>query len=448
MKATTLALALAVTQAAGLAAQTLVGVPHGPNDPGTCSYLSASGCQDKAVFNTSSFDTTYGRWIYYSAQNSRILVNVKYDSNGDGTLDAWRWPTSKVAIEMSGTDPGATVALGTVLSSDTAIYKYPTVAGNPNSGLLFKRVMFFIFQESGSGVPAGRICVSFSNSTNNANDWTAPIAAVASSSSTRGLPCNPTNATMLAEAVAGFHRTGTDIHLFGLHGDIGVLSAAVTSSSTGGLTETYFLRTTTTDPDLILVQAMVTSNGMFTPTISSGDHDYFFRNLDATFDPATGKVYLLRVTPYPFDVSRTDIPCTGTGACPSGLGLLPLRGQLYSMDVGGAVWQTTSSSQSWTLVRDLGRSTGWTVGSTLSCSAFATQSSFQENVGVDLDSLTIHKMPNGQIYKSGGNATLFLGGWKNKNRIQSCVDAKTAGATGAGGTWIDAELYEMATAIP
>src|SRR3954449_1224150 len=95
-------------------AQTLVGIPHGPNDPHNCSYLSSAGCEDKAVFNTSTFDTSFGRWHYFSAQNSRILVNVQYDSNRDGVPDAWRWPTSKVVLDMGA---GSTVALGGVLAS-------------------------------------------------------------------------------------------------------------------------------------------------------------------------------------------------------------------------------------------------------------------------------------------------------------------------------------------
>jgi hypothetical protein len=100
---------LATASPAALFAQSLVGIPHGPNDPGNCGYTNSAGCEDKATFNTSSFDSSLGRWIYYAAQNSRILVNVK-------TTTGWLWPTSKVAVDMAGTDSGATVALGTVLA--------------------------------------------------------------------------------------------------------------------------------------------------------------------------------------------------------------------------------------------------------------------------------------------------------------------------------------------
>jgi hypothetical protein len=421
--------------------QTLVGVPHGPNDPGTCSYLSSSGCQDKAVFNTSSFDSWFGRWIYFSAQNSRILVDVKYDSNSDGTLDSWRWGTSKVVVDMG---MGSTVALGVVLANANFTYY------NPQTQRSYKRVMYFIYQ--GPNDPAaGRLCLSYSDSANDANDWTTPIAAIFSttSSTLRGRACSVANAEVLTESASGFQFSSTEIDLFGLHGDIAVLSGSVTSSATGGNTETYLLKAAPLTPDVIQVQAMTTSNGMFTPTISGGDHDYYFRNLDATYDAAAGRVYLLRVTPYPFDVSRTDIPCAG--GCPGGLATFPLRGQIYYMNVGSDISKTTSSAQSWTLARDIGRSTGWSYRNASNvCVELPATTSPQENLGVDLDSLTIHKTPDGLLQKSGTNLTLFMGAWKNINRKQSCVNAKTAnmGADNPGGTWIDAELYELTSPVP
>jgi hypothetical protein len=428
-------------------AQTFVGIPHGPNDPGTCGYMSSSGCEDKANFNTSSFDSSFGRWIYYAAQNQRILVNVKYDSNSDGTLDAWRWNPSKVAVDMTGTDAKSTVALGVVLANADPTYLRPVAGVAQINWQSYRRVMYFVFQgDPDFDSTAGRICLSFSNSENDANDWTPPIAAVFSTTgTTRGRPCTIANAEVLVEAVSGFHRTASEINLFALHGDISVLSAAVTSNPSGGLTETYFLKTTTSTPDVIQVQAMVTSNGMVTPTITGGDHDYFFRNLDATYDAAAGRVYLLRATPYPFDASRADIPCEPS-ACPPGLGLFPMRGQMYYMDVAGDVSKTTLGTSSWTLALDVGGDTGWSFG-TGTCSNQARQLMSQVDLGVDLDSLTIHKLADGTLAKSGSDLLLFMGGWQNIDRKQSCVNAASAGGD-AGGTWIDAELYELVSPVP
>jgi hypothetical protein len=193
---------------------------------------------------------------------------------------------------------------------------------------------------------------------------------------------------------------------------------------------------------------------MFTPTISGGDHDYFFRDLDATYDATQGRVYLLRATPYPFDMSRSDIPgckppsCqSGQICCPSGLGLFPLRGQLYYMNVAGDVAKTTQGTSSWTLALDLGSNSGWSYG-TGTCPELSLQSMVQRDIGLDMDSLTIHKTPNGRLAKEGSNLRLFMGAWGMVDRKQSCVNAQQQQGGGAGGTWIDAELYEMSSPVP
>jgi len=432
-----LAVALVLTPWRDVSAQIFVGIPHGPNDPHNCSYLSLSGCQDKAVFSTSSFDTWFGRWIYFSSQNSRILVNVEYDSNGDGVPDSWRWPTSKVAVDFT----TGTAALGTVLANANPTYF------NPATGQNYRRVMYLIYQQDGEAA-FGHLCLSYSNAASDANDWTAPIAAVGSTTgSPRGRPCTPANGELLAESIGAFQSRTGQIDLFGLNGDASKVISSVTTNPNGGQTQTFYVTATPGAPDVITVRGMVTSNGMYTATTAGGDHDYFFRNVDASYDPATGKVYLFRVTPYPFDVNNKSLPCSGV--CPMGLGILPLRGQIYSMNVGTNLAQTTSPSSTWTLLADIGNATGWQVLTNGVCSEYPLQDPMvQSNSGIDLDSLSVHKTVDGKLVKSGGAITLFAGGWKNVSRKQSCVNAQLNGATGAGGTWIDAELYWGTVTVP
>lgn len=430
------ATALLVALSSPVLAQTLVGIPHGPNDPGNCNYRSAAGCQDKAVFNTSTFDTWFGRWHYFSAQNSRILVDVKYDSNGDGLLDAWRWPTSKVLFDMGA---GATVALGGVLANDAPTYF------NPATSQLYRRVMYFVFQGPNDSA-FGHVCLSYSNATADANDWTPPIAAIFSTNTQmRGLPCTIANGQVMAESLSVFHRTPSEIDLFGLNGYAPAVLGAVDVFPPQ--TQTFFTKQTIAAPDVIQVIGQVTPNGMFVPTIQGGSNEYFFVNLDVTYDPVASRVYLLRVTSYPFAPSRSDIPCTGV--CPGGIALFPLRGQIYTMDVNGDVSQTVSTSRSWTLVADIGGSTGWSYFKAgVGCTYLPTVGFPQQDFGVDLDSLSIHKLPDGTLAKTGANVQLFLGAWKPINRKLSCIMAQSNGAQGAGGTWIDAELYQMTFAVP
>lgn len=337
---------------------------------------------------------------------------------------------------MSSIDSGSTVALGWVVASGTKEFY------NPATQSYYKRMMYFVYQESfAPGLPAGRLCLTYSNAGGSTNDWTAPIAAIFSttSSSNRGRPCNEQNGEVLTEAISGFRQSGTINALFGLHGDISILQNAVGTNRT----ETYYTTTTTSAPDVVNVQAMVTSNGMVAPTTPNGDNYYFFANMDVTYDGQ--KVYLFRVMPYPFDEDSSATPCApaGTMECPGGIATFPLRGQIYSMQVGIAISQTTNSANQWTLVADIGSNRGWGVESGGTCSNYTLNDFRQDDYGIDLDSLTVHKLPGGGLASLSGNMLLYMGGWTSPDRKLSC---STAGS--AGGTWRDAELYDLTYPIP
>jgi hypothetical protein len=439
-----------------LSAQVQVPIPWGPNNPmPACNYLSSSGCEDKATFNTSSFNSPLGRWVYYSAQNSRILVNVQ-------TANGWLWNPSKVAVDLANADPsGPTVALGVVLgiTSPNPVYLRADIAQPPSAWQRYKRMMYLVYQgHTTNDGTAGRLCLSFSNSLDNANDWTPPIAAVfPDSGSPRGRPCNQANGEVLVEAASGFHRTPTEINLFALHGDLEILEAATTSNPNGGLTETYFLKTTVDTPDVIQVQGMVTSNGMVTTTLPGGDRDYFFRNLDVTYDPTNFRVYLMRATPFPYDVSReTDLPCAAS-AGPGGFGIHPMRGQIYYMDTQADVSRTTLPTSSWTLLADLGSGEGWGIGTGSTCVPYLATASHQQNINLDIDSISIHKIANGRIAKINGNLEFYIGGWDgmlsrpasyNLTKTLQLLAGRTEQQIDPGGAWRDAELWTMALPIP
>jgi hypothetical protein len=97
-----------------------------------------------------------------------------------------------------------------------------------------------------------------------------------------------------------------------------------------------------------------------------GTLDYYFRNLDVTYDPVGGKLYLFRATPYPYsvnDVNGTHISCTG--ACPTGLPTFPMRGQIYYTQTNGATTQALSGT--WTLLADGGGPSGWSAKACPTC---------------------------------------------------------------------------------
>jgi hypothetical protein len=426
-------------------AQSSVGIPHGPYDGATCGSCGFSqacaGCQDKADFSTASFSTSFGQWYYYSGQNNNIEVNVR----GSGGL--WQWNPSKVAVHMGVNE---TVAVGVVLASTTADFYNPATAAN------YKRVMYFTYQAF-QDAAAGRVCLTYSNSDTDANDWTTPIAAVLSGSgTTRGLPCTQANATVLAESISGFRRTASEIDLFRLDGNITTLL----NDATSGKTDTYLVKATAGaggSPDVLVPnldashkEKPVTSLGVYSPIKagSGGGKDYYFRNLDASYDPANGRVYLARVTPYPYSPTGTPfIPCDAPPSemCPrGGIATFPLRGQIYYMKVDTNVAKVLDPTQTLIFDIDLGSNKGWASLASGSCADTTLVESKQKDYGLDLDSLSFYKTTSGFVSRDAMNGLLNLlgGGWSPLfvpgGRKGDC---RTAGTV--QGTWFDAELYEF-----
>ncbi len=407
---------------------TPVNMPSGPGAPTKCDYFDPASCEDEANFNTASFDVGTQRWMFASAQNGHILLNRKSLSTG-----AWSWTPSLYAINMDAIDPTATIALGSVFRQSSAIYV------NPANGSSYRWIMYFIFQGVSTPNSAGSVCVAFSN---NGTSWTSPIWAVYSGTGAQRARACGTGAPgpVPAEAISGFHSSTTAIHLFHLEGDFSLLLPSATQNTT----LTYYSTTSPSTPDVLSRVGTITSNGVTTLNKPGGTVNRFFINLDATYDPANGRVYLLRVYGAPYDLSNSSPPCES--ACPGGIATFPMRGQFYDMLVNGNFNLTVSASNSWNLLADLGDFFGHQTNDGGICRPYQLQTCALLSQHIpDMDSLTVHKTPTGLLYRNAqGQALVFASIWKNRPREQSCHYVWTLlPGQGPGGTWRDEELHEF-----
>jgi hypothetical protein len=399
-------------------AQTLVDIPKGPNVALPTDPLN----EDKAVFNVSTFDYWRGRAVYFSAQNNRILVNFQ---RANGT---WEFPTSQVAVELPEitTNPEITIALGVVLASGTADYK------NAWDGQYYQRIMYFIHQSATTPNSAGRPCVAFSN---DGVTWAKPAISVGppGQAVTR---CQNGQTSINLEAIAGYRGSGDQLVLVGLEGDFTLLKA----HGFGSRTLTYAFTSNRNLPHEITKVGELPTAGMFAPAPAAiaATPDHYFRNLDFSYEPATGKAWIARATPYPYKYYTgttpppNAIPCSGV--CPSGLATFPMRGQIYWMQTNGSVTALTTGT--WTLARDFGRSSGWQAVTGGMCGPrYPLVSSLQTTFGVDMDSVNLHKKTDGTLARDGaGNSIVYVGGFPD--RQQSCNTALSAGHT-----FLDGALY-------
>lgn len=391
----------------------IVDIPPGPN---RLAQLDDPLNLDRAIFSVSTFDDALGRAFYFSAQNNRIMVNFLKQ---DGT---WHFPLqSVVAIEMP--DP-STIALGVVFSSNTADYR------NACNGMHYKRMMYFIYQPHVPSSGAGFPCVAFSN---DGIDWSAPKLRVTSNEK-QIIGCNSINhETLKLEAIAGLIH-GVPIYLAGLEGDIAVLDQYALADRT----LTYLFETSISSPHTVSLHGEFPTDGMFTPNLQDIPPSKYMFNLDFSYDAASDKVLLARVTPFPYEYLPNvpppylggTVPCSGV--CPTGLFTFPMRGQIYSKFVNGDFPGVLTGP--WQLELDIGGVTGWSIERVFGCWRYPANDPSQENIGVDLDSLNLHKTKSGSVAREAdGSITLYMGAFEDR---QLSCDQKA----NANQTFVDGDL--------
>lgn len=407
-----------LVQAQSIAAPEVM-IPPGPHGPTENDPLN----QDKAKFSVSTLPTDLGRAFFYSSQNNRIMLNFQ-------TGSTWRFPTTSIVpIEMDESMLQSTIAVGTVFRRNEATFR------NPQDDALYEWLMYFIYQPSDVPPPvdpsAGFLCVAFSH---NGTSWLPPYTR-ASATSSPLLECDsPDRSTTRLESLAGSFIDSMFL-LAGLEGDIGMLQTFARS----GLSLTYLYSSTASAPHLLHSIGELPITGVVAPTYPDGDLEWYFLNLDLTYDPMSDRVLLARAMPFPYDLDGA-VPCDLDNVCLDGLATYPMRSQVYSKVLAGDPHQLLQGE--WRLEADIGGPTGWSAIGSNGCEPFPASEPFQTNIDVDTDSINFFKDGNGLIMREAdGRGTLYLGGYDD--RRFSCNSWPTA-----FDTFLDGKLYSYFLDLP
>lgn len=344
------------------------------------------------TFNTTSFDIGSFRTLYSARSGAHGQILVNRQDLGTG---AWTYDPSRVAVDMNAYDTGMvpSVALGSVLRASGRKFRHPS------TGVRYDYVMYFIYQGSETPDLAGTVCMAFSS---DAIQWTDPIYPIYQhTGGPRGTRCGVDAGdafyNVKAEAVAGFLLTSNSLHLWHLEGDLALLESQAGSTSNS---LTWYDTTTADDPDVFQRHGQVTLGGVDNLNRPGSPYHGFFANLDATYDPATGQLYLLRVYPAPFDPDDPTTPCNH--GLRTDYATLPTHGQAYSMQVNGDPSLSIDAGRSWSKVAEFGQFYGHTTEESGSCTEYLVRGCIPNNEYLynsgnrgNLNMVSVHKTPRG-----------------------------------------------------
>jgi hypothetical protein len=362
-------------------------------DPGIPSFPDGL----PPTFNTTSFDLNGYRYVYSarSGAHGQILVNRQLLSSG-----AWTYNPSRVAVDMrlydTNTNPHPSVAMGTVLRAPSAPNFF-----NPADNLRYPWLMYFIYQGTQTPDLAGVVCLAYSSDGIN---WTPPIYAIhQNTGGPRGTRCGVDSGSAFyvvrAEAIGGFMLSSASIHLWHLDGDLAYLEAWDGSTSAS---LTFYVKATADAPDILQRQGQITLNGVSNLNRPGGMYRNYFANLDATYDSATGKLYLFRVYPAPYDSNDPTTPCNHN--LRTDFATLPTHGQVYEMLVNGDFSKSISAASSWTKTAEFGQFYGHTVLNGMLCQEYRVRGCIPNNEYLfnsgsrpNLNMVSVHKTPTGLL---------------------------------------------------
>ena len=361
------------------------------------------------TFNTTSFDLSGYRYVYSarSGAHGQILENRQLLSSG-----AWTYSPSRVAVDMTlydtNTNPKPSVALGTVLRAPTTPYFL-----NPANNLRYRWIMYFIYQGTQTPGLAGVVCVAYSS---DGLTWGDPIYAIHQhTGGPRAKRCGVDSGSAFyvvrAEAVSGFMLSSTSVHLWHLDGDLALADAWVGSTT---VSLTFYVTTTANAPDILQRQGQITLNGVTNLNRPGGMYYNYFPNIDATYDPSSGWLYLLRVYPAPFDAKDPTTPCNHN--LNTDFKTLPTHGQAWAMQVNGDFLKSISTSNSWTKIAEFGQFYGHTVLNGSICQEYVVRGCIPNNEYLfnsgnngNLNMVSVHKTPTGLLaLDSQGLALLYF----------------------------------------
>jgi hypothetical protein len=339
--------------------------------------------------------------IYYTALTSGGNEKLMFNHFQN---DAWQFSQGQVVLQSDGA-----VAMGTVLISATNVFRSP-------AGPSYKRLTYYIYEpptKPPGELIAGWVCLMYSN---DGLSWTPPVMATTNSASSPP-PCTGNGSLteqVPAEMVGAFRDTG-DLWLAVMNGRVqDLIDGALMETKR---TETDLYSSVITQPWVISREGEFSPQGIERPNTGGRWNHGYGINLDFTYNPDDLSVYFTRVYPYPLDFDP-GFPCNNPStppSCNTGLTALPVRAQIYKMPVpGGTVKEFLNGT--WQLVADYGASVGYRDDLSSVCESTPLAFSFQEALGLDIDSIKFYKDHNGQIGlgELGARYLIFGGGPKTR----------------------------------
>ncbi len=381
--------------------------------PGACSGYSVPANFSTAVVATDSrtsrvYFAVNGTIPGTSIHPGQIYFNER-TCTATPCVPTWKYPVSHAIL----TFPNASISVSDVLFDASHPFY------NDADGQHYAYVMYFVIQPTSCDTEGGFLALSFSNDGENwYNDLNGNLQPMLARR--YGGPysaCVDASDTVPVEAFgAVFDRPNGLVLGVGIEGNIGLLVDPANFSRT----QTYLGAAWASNPRVFYLQGELSSVGLSqdnAPWCSS--HRYFI-NLATAFEPSTGTFWISRAYPYPYDaLGSADFPCNS--ACLRGVWTPPNRVQVFSMNIGSLANSPLLLYGSWTLVKDLGASSGYSIpergcsggGACVPMPIIAPQ----ESIGMVVESVNFRRNADGGLaYTPALNASnieLALSGTSN-----------------------------------
>ncbi|MGE0827551.1 MAG: hypothetical protein AB7G75_19410 [Candidatus Binatia bacterium] len=376
---------------------------------------------------------SYDAEIWFSVDTPNPTGSIYYDFTN--TSGVWQYPNASVPTVVSiltnkaELPRGSTVAMGTVLKSVIPQYK------DVRNGQYYKYMMYVIAQPpTCAGTFTGFLMVAFSNDGRN---WTS-LAQVNESGGptascwpyldpTTGEPTGVVHtSTLPVQSVAAIRNPSNDtVYIVALEGRVTGTPGALDNVSNYNRSLTFLYQANRNNPTSVSFLTEISPNGISKPqgncSTCGSAHSYFV-NLDLTYESGSGRIYISRGYPYPFDGTNPyATPCNPVGSgtkaqCAVGIAQFANRVQMY-YQVVGPIWNISAiGSGTWTIVGDWGNGSGYPNNSTGSCQQTPLLAGQTNYFNRDYGYLSFRKDGNGYFSIHSAGKLAFLGTAYNGQR--------------------------------
>lgn len=347
---------------------------------------------------------------------TKVFYNRRFRTSSTAP---WQWAYSRSVPVVWFTSPGSMV-VNAVLYSPTAKYRVGTAS--------YKYVMYATYQPRSCDLTLlGFAMVSFSN---DGTCWTQPEPMRTGDERPASCASAEYGTDLLWTESFDVIDAGTFVLLVGVDGD------TPTMINPANMDQTFGFWGYSNLPDMRKaympgygVSRLGIVNPQGVPNSSRSRPYAYLINPAIAWDEANGDLYLTRAYPYPYDREGALVPSQRqqfpkrtmvnpflqaagdpmpqeVEGCVGGAGTLPNRVQIYKMHIGALTYANfiRVSTDTWTLVQDLGNNVGYEWEPTQQNIAIVPP---QTSVGRDLGAASFLRDGAGRLQLVGGTAYMF-----------------------------------------